>query len=229
MGGVELGKRRIRECAYCGELREITDDHVIPECLFEHPYPPNLITVPACDDCNGAKSPCDTFLRDWLTIDYYGSQSPDAQRKFQDKTLRAVQKGHSKLAKQFIREAQVRSVVTKSGRDLGNLAVLSLQDEQVEIVMAPIVRGLYYHENKVRMPDDLSFDFYRYRPEEFKTVWALFQKFDAPPLRKLGDVFGYTSIQLKEPEFATYWLLVFYGRAIFTVWAAYPEVEPQLA
>ena len=38
-------------CSYC--LREATTkDHVVPRCLLEKPYPPNLLTIPSCCECN---------------------------------------------------------------------------------------------------------------------------------------------------------------------------------
>ena len=38
-------------CSYCfGEAT--TRDHVIARCLLEKPYPPNLLTIPSCRECN---------------------------------------------------------------------------------------------------------------------------------------------------------------------------------
>ncbi len=42
-------------CVYCGR-KATTSDHVIPRCLLEKPYPPNLLTVPSCRDCNAGFS-----------------------------------------------------------------------------------------------------------------------------------------------------------------------------
>jgi hypothetical protein len=38
-------------CVYCGK-KATTKDHVVPRCLLEKPYPPNLLTVPSCSACN---------------------------------------------------------------------------------------------------------------------------------------------------------------------------------
>ena len=38
-------------CVYCGK-EATTRDHVIPRCLLEKPYPPDLPTVPSCRPCN---------------------------------------------------------------------------------------------------------------------------------------------------------------------------------
>ena len=39
-------------CAYWGETKPLTVDHVPPKLMLEEPYPDNLVTVPACLDCN---------------------------------------------------------------------------------------------------------------------------------------------------------------------------------
>ena len=49
-------------CYYC--LRGATTrDHVVPRCLLEKPYPPNLLTIPSCRECNaGFKQDEEYFL-----------------------------------------------------------------------------------------------------------------------------------------------------------------------
>jgi len=57
-------------CVYCGVNPATTRDHVIPECLFVPPLPSNMVTVPACADCNTTKkSQDDPYLRDMLVYD----------------------------------------------------------------------------------------------------------------------------------------------------------------
>ena len=53
-----------KSCVYCSIRPATTRDHVIPKCLFLHPYPDNihLVVAPACAYCNGAKSKDDEFL-----------------------------------------------------------------------------------------------------------------------------------------------------------------------
>lgn len=54
---------RIRnKCAYCSQ-EATTKDHVVPRCLLEKPFPPNLMTVPSCQECNaGFKNDEEYFL-----------------------------------------------------------------------------------------------------------------------------------------------------------------------
>src|SRR5258708_2493605 len=50
------------ECAYCGEWRELTRDHVPSRSLFSKPRPSDLITVPSCFSCNNGVSKDDEYF-----------------------------------------------------------------------------------------------------------------------------------------------------------------------
>ena len=54
-------------CAYCGSPAT-TRDHVLPRCLLEKPFPPNLSTVPSCDKCNGSFSLHEQYLQIVLAL-----------------------------------------------------------------------------------------------------------------------------------------------------------------
>lgn len=60
-------------CVLCGVARATTSEHVPPESFFESPYPPNLITVPACLSCNRGSATDDDYLLAYLvSIDVPG-------------------------------------------------------------------------------------------------------------------------------------------------------------
>src|SRR5205823_6597633 len=62
-------KKRLGSCAYCGQTKPITDEHVPPRCLFKNAQPNELITIPACGDCNGSdKSRDDEYFRTMLLL-----------------------------------------------------------------------------------------------------------------------------------------------------------------
>lgn len=46
-----MRKKKTKACVYCGSAAGSVD-HVIARCLLEKPYPTNLLTVPACEECN---------------------------------------------------------------------------------------------------------------------------------------------------------------------------------
>ena len=50
-----LGSKKSKACFYCGSLAN-TKDHVPSKNLLESPFPHNLLTVPACSQCNNSFS-----------------------------------------------------------------------------------------------------------------------------------------------------------------------------
>lgn len=48
-------------CIYCGSDAD-TRDHVPPKSLLDTPYPPNLLTVPACRACNSGFAADEQYL-----------------------------------------------------------------------------------------------------------------------------------------------------------------------
>src|SRR5271165_919227 len=51
-----------KTCVFCGAIAT-TSDHVPPKNLFIPPRPTDLITVPACEICNGGTSTLDEEFR----------------------------------------------------------------------------------------------------------------------------------------------------------------------
>ncbi len=99
-------------CAYCGVKRGLTKDHVIPKCLFKRPLPSNMITVPACSECNNAKSKDEDYLRDMLVIDHFTSSNPTAQTLLNNKVIRSATEGSSKVALAVCRRKPERSKIS---------------------------------------------------------------------------------------------------------------------
>jgi 5-methylcytosine-specific restriction endonuclease McrA len=61
-----------KRCAYCGNTDpDMTMDHVIPDCLYpksKRTPELQLITVPACSECNSGFSADETHFRAVMTI-----------------------------------------------------------------------------------------------------------------------------------------------------------------
>src|SRR4051812_32449628 len=108
-------RRRTGICAYCGESGNITRDHVIPRCLFPRPLPQDMLTVPACDSCNGRKSRHDDFLRDILVTDIAATESPVAQELFRVKVLSSHQQGKSLASRIALTDSKPIPFLTREG------------------------------------------------------------------------------------------------------------------
>ena len=219
-----MKKPKIRQCVYCGEVTAITRDHVIPECLFVQPYPPNLITVPVCEPCNNAKSLNDDYLRDCLTCDIYGSESPKAQQAF-EKMLSSDRQGSSIIAKTARAEMQYKPLHTRGGIYLGDYPTFPIDEQRFKKIFETLVRGLYYDARKQRFPDGYTFEVRRYHPWDFDEIFKQLQSRHPNGPRVLGDVFGCIFLSAEEDPFTSFWLIWFYERVLFSV----STINPQFA
>src|SRR5215204_1775649 len=132
-------RKRIGHCVYCDEERRLTRDHVVPKTLFTRPFPPNLITAPACGRCNGDKAKDDDYLRDWLVCDIYGSQHPTAQKLFNGKVLRSHRRRQSQLTRSIAKNARVQPWYTPAGIYLGDFPMFEMDNQRVQTILERII------------------------------------------------------------------------------------------
>jgi len=205
-------------CVYCGIRKPVTRDHVIPLCLFTKPFPPNLITVPVCNECNAEKSSDDAFIRDYLTTNVFGNQSPEANKLFHNKVLKSTRRNSSELGRMVVRNGRMEPFYTAGDIYLGKVVTAPIDRTRIERLITIMVRGLYYDARCQRIPDNYSFQVLTYYPWDFANLW---QKFKEERLtlskRALGNIFACGFLPAKEDPFVTMWLLSFYERVFFSV------------
>lgn len=194
-------------CVYCGTSEGTTADHVIQRCLFPPPFPKNLITVPACDLCNGEKSGDDEFMRDMLLLDWENEPHPASQGELKHRLIRAIGKNRSHLIREGRRTKRLTPVLTPGGIELGVAPAIPLDRERVNRMFSRIARGLYYHfSGGLRLPADCTFEVNKVHPmRKDQTI----QMFNRPGARMhaLGDVFECVYIVAKEDPTLSMWLL----------------------
>jgi len=203
---------------YCGNLDEVTEDHVIPKCLFLTGRPGDMPKVNACKACNNAeKSVNDTYLRDFLLLDMDSAEQPVPQQLF-EKFARAVHRDQSIFAHHAMRSQPVE-LKTPSGLFAGLAYGIQLPDERITKELTMIVRGLYYAYIDERLPQMTPFEVIRQR--DMSEVEANIQV-----LLKLGgkympvgdgDVFECVYGCAVEKPDVSLWYLNFYRRVVFSV------------
>jgi hypothetical protein len=202
-------------CAYCAsDASRVTRDHVIPLLLFTKPFPPNLITVPACKKCQAEKQVDDEFLRDYLTCDVAAGQHPIASAIRLNKTYRAVERNSSEFAR-FVVTQQRRKVplVTAAGIFAGVGVYTPLPLGRVESVITRITRGLYYAHQKRIMPSNTAITVLLRNLSDFETLLgALGRRHQV----HLGSVFSCAYCEGTIPMHSL-WLMLFYERLLFSV------------
>lgn len=141
-------------CIYCLTRPAETADHIPPKCLFAKPRPSDLITVPCCLACNKKFERDDTYFRDCLVLDERTAHHPDAQA-----TNKATLRGFARprgfgYARFFLSKVGFIQVRSPSGLHLGRQGAYDVNLHRLSRVAARVIRGLYYHEQKVPLPTE---------------------------------------------------------------------------
>ncbi len=187
-------------CAYCGQNIATTKDHVFPLCLFMQPLPANMITVPACDQCNNSKSGDDDYVRDMLVADYRTSNNPTAKALVMGHMTRSAIYGSSEIATAARLHSEVVEMTTESGIYVGNYHRVPLQPERIEKAFRTMLRGLYYYHFKQRLGDDLTLDTKFITPQQAQYVWATLQQVPSSGPFQKGNVVTYTLCSHRKSE-----------------------------
>jgi hypothetical protein len=153
---------RAKPCIYCGQGPGKTKDHVVPQCLFKT-LPKNMITVKVCRACNGRKAGYDTYLRDVLVIDPYGTEHPEA-REVYSSFIKSLHSKQSFFGKTSLPKIAVRPYYSPGGIFLQNMPMVPVNNAIIAEEMAFIVRGLFYHHTTIRIPQDYAFTSSRLHP-----------------------------------------------------------------
>lgn len=138
-------------CAYCGERPGEEPDHVIPRSLFPKPRPNDMITVPACPECNRGFSVAEEEFRNYLGL--HVGLSLGWPNPLWDKSLRGFHHSPNRH-QEIVRSAKPVEIRTPSGLHLGNGMSIEWPTESHDAVLRKITRGLHYHHRGARLPED---------------------------------------------------------------------------
>jgi hypothetical protein len=177
-----------------------------------------MITVPACDECNGRKSRHDDFLRDLLVTDFAGSQSPIAQRIFTEKTLRSHQQGKSLFGRIAMSESMFELPIRDGAGDEDIAAFGTFDLERANEMFSFIVRGLYFASRSVVLPPDFLIRVRRLLKDDVAKWVTFFKDEGVFGSHRVGEgvfscVFNFGATN----EAITFWLLEFYERMHYSV------------
>jgi hypothetical protein len=203
-------------CAYCGQNTATTKDHVFPLCLFTQPLPANMITVPACDQCNNSKSGDDHYVRDMLVTDYRTFHNSTAKSLVMGHVTRSAVYGSSEIATAARLHSEVVEMITESGIYVGDYYKVPLQSQRVEEAFRMMLRGLYHYHFKQRLGDDLALDTKFVTPQQAQYLWEMLQHVPfSGPFQK-GNIVTYAFCSPVGSPSDTVWLICFYDTIYYT-------------
>jgi hypothetical protein len=216
------GKRREKGCIYCGATTNLTRDHIPPSAIFPR-KPQGAITVRACKGCNEKYSEDDVYLRDVLIAHREAGDGPEVRDVLQAAVRSISYTEQAKYTSRFFSAVRLVNPITPAGILLPRDTALVLDTNRLERIIERIVRGLFYHEFRERIPYEYgvhSFcvtDRLRQFPAETRSfIGDVFPVFNWSPIRVVQDgVFSYRLSLVPRDPFMSFWLFAFYAKVHF--------------
>ncbi len=129
------------QCIYCAGKAGETRDHVPPRSLLRKPYPPDLLTVPSCRECNAGFSKDEDYFR-LIAVGIY-CQTQKADELFDGAISRSMDRNKNMEDLLFI----------DSLREAGGSVIVDLEYARIYRVAEKIARGLrYVHVGEAHPP-----------------------------------------------------------------------------
>jgi len=207
------------DCYLCGKPAT-TSDHIPPRGMFPKPRPNNLVTVPACYDCNNKTKLDDEYFR--LVVAATSGDSPQSINLAKQRILPRVSDTPGLMAN-FLGNVQWEDFYSKGGIYLGRQPWCSYERPRIQIIIDKIIRGLFLFHTGQRLPNSFVVDDFVHNPEfEEASQRAIVSL----PLYRIGDgsVFSYRYGRLNDScQFETGWFLMFYDDSSFFVARTVPR------
>jgi hypothetical protein len=211
-------------CPYCLEREADTQDHVIPEGLFDVAPPGGYIKVPACEACNNGHSRDEEYFLFMILAE--ATFTSAAANRVLDRMANDHRSGRRRrtgLVKAVQAKLKRSEIYSPGGIYLGRGAATELDTPRVNRVLSKMVRGLYFHKFGGPLPKDAGV-FVDIKPEAEHLRLAPVQAALAAPPKHLADVFSYRVWALPGWEAYTSWALAFYDSVLAIGVTAQPHL-----
>ncbi len=134
---------QLQLCAICGVREADTRDHVPPRGIFSKPRPDNLITVPACSNCNNKYSILEERFRVDLGLQT-GKFGGAGGELYRSGVLRTV-KHNQRLLRETLKRCEPAYFTTSGGIIFDRGYTIPWDRKAHDAVVEKMIRGLYYY------------------------------------------------------------------------------------
>lgn len=204
-----MGSQKNEICVLCGVNLATTRDHIPPQGFFKGSKAGlQLITVPACSECNNGASQSDEWLRALLSLEA-GKQTIAATALWEQGALKSLRR-NTRLRKELAK--RIFPVINPSTGEAG--LAFTLPVNLAESVMGRIVRGLhFFHTGRILRRDvEIAVSKLVYPVDINGSELALLHSGEVG-----GDAFRYRWSTAVENEEAGLWVLQFHGNVTYCV------------
>lgn len=210
------GDRRVGQCVYCGEEKELSRDHVPPKNLFKKPRPSDLITVESCICCNKGFENDDEYFRAIIATLEVSENHPEAKELWDTKIQPSYSKPHKVGFREMIHQSlKPVNVVTENGVIFDKRIAYDIDMNRFNNVIARIVKGLFWCEKGFRLSDDSEVKI-EMQPDVRRANPSAITALLVEKARIIGNgVFEYRKLFFDEEQNGSGWLLTFYKSVHF--------------
>ena len=219
-------------CVLCGFQPATTSEHIPPESFFEAPYPPDLITVPACVDCNNGSERDDENVRTFLTALDTPNGTPTLERireRVKEKLGRPEYPG---LRRRLIDASELSSFDNPLTGNTELRVGTRPESDRLQRTFSKQARGLVYHLTGEIIPRSRFIMMERVhnmqtRPPESWEMWLSASKYAFDGITgSVGDVFRYAYRDVKRSACEAVVRLEFYGIFPYVALIFKPDFSP---
>lgn len=174
------------------------------------PAPPNLITVPACTECNHSLSKDEEYFRAIVSQLADTENHPASKRLLKGKILKGFEE-RPKLAIKILSTVKPVDII-REGKHLATVAAYDVDNKSYDRVMVKIIKGLLYHETGQIVPPELSVK-WNVLHQPLDVPQAVYDDLQKSPDHVIGDgIFQYKAYIFPNTV-KSLWLMSFYGGA----------------
>lgn len=191
-------------CVLCGVNKAINRDHVPPKSIFAEPRPANLITVPACKECNNKASPHDESFKIYLGFHVAKAFTPETDKAF--KIAKRSFLHNRKIRKNVFKSMKPVDIISKGGVIVDRGYKVPWDNEAHDAVIERTVRGLFFHHFGKILGNraEVRTMFFEERPDFLDQYAFKFCSIASP-------TFYYAYTKVEDSELSSIWLFNFYG------------------
>lgn len=207
------------KCVYCGEVKQITDEHVVPQGLYMHSH--NAV-IPCCKACNNEKSDDDEYFRLVFAV-LKASKDHQVAQKMKEKVVRSLGKpekaGFASMIQGSANNTETQNAEGETILQTG----LDVAVNRINCTFRYITRGLVYLEEEMYVGADFSvistFGHEEDTESGSKLISSIKSDLSNLPWSEIGEsgVFRYRYKVIEEPPRSIWEMEMYEGRRVVTM------------
>lgn len=195
-------------CTICGKREAVTRDHIPPQGIFSKPLPNNLVTVPACSQCNNSTSAHDEKFKVYLSL-YCGQFNPEVNGLIGSHALPTLEH-NQKLNRLLISSMRPAYLSSSAGIIYERGWAADWDETSTKIVLERTVRGLYFHHFNEILGEETECRISQLDDNNLEKTISIFSKSSKNYIGERNEVVYMYACQ-KEDPLNSVWIFEFYG------------------